>query len=89
MDLFDYGMMLKKLKFKDFFLKKYLSFDGEFRYYKDDFKFYFEILCIDEMKIEVEKIVYEFILLLKFIGLDFNVKVLFVVMDLNCIFDFE
>lgn len=82
-------MMLKKLKFKDFFLKKHPSFDGEFRYIKDDFKFYLETLCTDEMKIEVEKTVHEFISLLKPIGLDSNVKALLVVMDSNCTSDFE
>lgn len=49
----------------------------KFRYVKEEFKFYFEIFCIDEMKKEIAKNVNGFILFIKFISLDFNVQVLF------------
>lgn len=45
----------------------------KFRYVKEEFKFYFEIFCIDEMKKEIAKNVNGFILFIKFISLDFNV----------------
>lgn len=41
------------------------------------------------MKIEIEKIKNEFILLLKRIILDFKVKVLFFEKDFKCVLDFK
>lgn len=82
-------MFLKKLKFKDSFLQKHPSFDEEFRYDKDDSKFYLVTSCTDEMKIEIERTMNKFISSIKSIILDSNVKALLVVKDSNCVSDFK
>lgn len=85
----DHLMFLKKLKFKDFFMQKHPSFDGEFRYDKDDSVFYLVTSCTEEMKIEIEKTMNEFISSLKHIILDSKVKALLFEKHSKCASDFK
>lgn len=85
----DHLMFLKNLKFKDFFMQKHPSFDGEFRYDKDDSVFYLATSCTEEMKIEIEKTKNEFISSLKRIILDSKVKALLFEKDSKCASDFK
>lgn len=85
----DHLMFLKNLKFKDFFMQKHPSFDGEFRYDKDDSVFYLATSCTEEMKIEIEKTKNEFISSLKHVILDSKVKALLFEKDSKCASDFK
>lgn len=80
---------LEKLNFQDYFLQKQPTFDREFRYFKEDRKFYLETLCTNEIRDEIEKTKDIFISSIKPVMLDPNVQTLLFAKDSKCALDLK
>lgn len=80
---------LEKLNFQDYFLQKQPTFDGKFRFLKEDDKFYLETLCTNEIRDEIANTKHIFISSIKPIRLDPNVQALLFAKDSKCASDLK
>lgn len=80
---------LEKLNFQDYFLQKQPTFDGKFRYVKEDSKFYLETLCTNEIRDEISETKDIFISSIKPIRLDCNVQALLFSKHSKCASDLK